>query len=186
MLFTSFNFSSKKDYYISFYETYQPKKNHSLEHRIHSIVGKLISSQLEEVYDCDDLSLATKLLDKFIRELKVEFDCVNCNFEKFEYPPIISKLEGLIPNEVFKKYHSSIIDLLKVLLFRVSESQFPKEAENKVCTFATAFVNQLNPSCATMKLFTDKPEDPNKNKNKNLKIEEIIQKQIDIALDSDH
>jgi hypothetical protein len=186
MLLTPINFSSKKDYYISFYEMYQPKNINSLEYTVHEVVGTLISSQLEMVLDCEDLSSSTKMLEKFIRELKIEFDCVHSNFEAFEYPRLISRLEGLIPSDEFKKYHSSIISLLKILLFRISESQFPKEAEKKVCRFTTTFVKKLNPSCAPMKLFTDKPEMPNRNKNKNLNIEEIIQKQIDIALDSDH
>ena len=190
MLLTPTNFSRKIDSYTSLYGKYKPKNIHSLEYTVHKLVGTLLSSQLETVFDCEDLSSSTKMLDKFIRELKVEFDCVHSNFEAFEYPRLISRLEGLIPSDELKKYHCSIISLLKILLFRVSESQFPKEAEKKACRFTTPFVNQLNPSCKTTKLFEDKPEAPNKNmnknKNKNLKIEEIIQKQIDIALDSDH
>jgi hypothetical protein len=184
MLLTPINFSGKKDSYISFYEMNQPKNIHSLEHMVHDVVGTLISSQLGMVFDCEDLFSSTKMLEKFIRELKVEFDCVHSNFEVFEYPRLISRLEGLIPSDEFKKYHSSIISLLKVLLFRISESQFPQEAEKKIRRFTTTFVNQFNPSCTLMKLFIDKPKVPNKNKN--LKIEDIIQKQIDIALDSDH
>ena len=81
MLLTPTNFSRKIDSYTSLYGKYKPKNIHSLEYAVHKLVGTLLSSQLETVFDCEDLSSSTKMLDKFIRELKVEFDCVHSNFE---------------------------------------------------------------------------------------------------------
>jgi len=124
--------------YKAFYTDYEPKKIDSLDHRVHKDVGRLINVQFKTIKKFEDIAIITRKVDDLIRELKAEFGCIGINLDEQEYPHFIRRLEGYGVYPELADYHYYIIELLKLMLFRIGHSDAKRKIENQIKEFIIA------------------------------------------------
>jgi len=143
------------------------------------MVARLITAQFKDVSEFTDIAIINKELDDFIRELRTEYDCICINFDLYDYPPFIKKLEGLKVYDDLDEYHFLIVDLLKLILFRVGHSDEQRHIEKQFKEFVVALIEKYKPAVKIKPLFKDKKQ-PNKDND----ILALIRQQVDITIDN--
>jgi hypothetical protein len=142
--------------YEDFYKAAEPKNIKEFEYRVHGLVGRLIHVQFETVQEFDDIRKICRETDDLIRELKAEFDCVNIKLNDQDYPKFIRKLESYKVYAELDDYHSHIIQLLKILLFRIGRSDAKRDIENQFKEIIIELIYKHEPPKKLKPLFKDK------------------------------
>ncbi len=134
----------------------EPKNIKEFEYRVHQLVGRLIHVQFGDVYEYYDISKICKETDDLIRELKAEFDCVNIKLNDQDFPKFIRKLESYKLYAKLDSYHYYIIQLLKLLLFRIGRSDTKRDIENQFKEIIIELIYKHEPPKKLTPLFKDK------------------------------
>lgn len=142
--------------YEDFYKSYEPKNMDSLDHRVHELVGRLINVQFKTVKRFEDIAVIGRKVDDLIRELKVEFDCVNIELNDQKYPYFIRRLEGDKAYPELAGYHYYIVELLKLMLFRIGHSDDKRDIENQFKDIIIELIYRHEPPKKLKTLFKDK------------------------------
>jgi hypothetical protein len=176
---------SKLIAYEELYTSFEPSKKNSLDLRVHRLVGLLISAHFNQVRELGDLIRLIKEFENFIRELKAEFDLMYHDLDDHSYPTYVRKLSGIKCADVFSNYHELIIETLKLLLFRIKSDGNPAELEKELDRFVKASIEHYSPkSKPTLKFGVSAKPASDKDSDTPLnKLNEYVQRQIDIALD---
>ena len=142
--------------YEDFYKATEPKNLKEFEYRVHNLVGRLIHVQFEDVYEFDDIGKISRETEDIIRELKVEFDCENIKLNEQSYPKFIKKLESYKVYAELDSYHYHIIQLLKLMLFRIGRSDAKRDIENQFKEIIIELIYKHEPPKKLKPLFKDK------------------------------
>lgn len=142
--------------YEDFYRATEPKNISKFEYRVHNLVGRLIHVQFETIHEFEDLTRVCRETDDLIRELKAEFDCVNINLNDQGFPKFIRKLESYKVYAELDDYHYHIIQLLKLLLFRIGRSNAKRDIENQIKEVLMVLIEKHDPPKKLKPLFKDK------------------------------
>jgi hypothetical protein len=174
--------------YEDFYKTTEPKNMKEFAYRVHGLVGRLIHVQFETVQEFDDISKICRETDDLIRELKAEFDCVNIKLNDQDFPKFIRKLESYKVYAELDDYHSHIIQLLKLLLFRIGRSDAKRDIENQFKEIIIELIYKHEPPKKLKPLFKDKKtlkkaSDSNAGSNTNNKTKKLLRELVDIEID---
>lgn len=156
----------------------EPSFNRTLESKAHQMVNSIANSQLSEVYEEVQLLEITLELENLMRMFRAEFDCIYADLEMGIYPPFVRKVEQLRVSKSLGEYHALIVTLLKLILFRVSNSDDSTFIWEQVNQFVLRFLEQFEHEGDSMPSFHDKTEVKIESK-----IDKIIQEQLDITLD---
>lgn len=142
--------------YESFYNDIEPKNIKGLEYRAHNLVSRLIHVQFKGIHDHDDISKACRETDDLIRELKVEFNCIYIKLDEHNYPSFIRKLESNKVYAELDEYHYLIINLLKLMLFRIGGSDAKRDIENQFKEIIIELIYKHEPPKKLKPLFKDR------------------------------
>tara|TARA_R110000737_G_scaffold335362_1_gene354113 strand:- start:8641 stop:9180 length:540 start_codon:yes stop_codon:yes gene_type:complete len=171
--------NSALELYLSAYHWHEPKDGKSLGYRTHKLIFQLMRSHFENITASTDIQTIVKELDGFIRQLKAEFNCIHVDLDSFEYPSFIAKFEALQPHSILDEYHALIIELSKLMIFRIINSDEPKSIEKRYKELVMSLVQEYSPTKIIKPLFSDK-----KVKGSTTDIQTLIKQQIDITIDS--
>jgi hypothetical protein len=171
--------------YEDFYKSYEPKKIDSLDHRVHELVGRLINAQFKTVKRFEDITVIGRKVEDLIRQLKAEFDCVNIELNDQKYPYFIRRLEGDGAYPELADYHYYIVELLKLMLFRIDHSDSRRDIENQIKEFIIALTEKYDPQKKLKPLFKDKKSvKQTVNSDMSIDVKSLIQQQLDIIIDN--
>ena len=174
--------------YEDFYRATEPKDIKGFEYRVHQLVGRLIHVQFEAVHEFDDISKICRETDDLIRELKAEFNCVNIKLNDHDYPRFIRKFESFKVYAELDGYHYHIIQLLKLLLFRIARSDAKRDIENQFKEIIMELIYKHDPPKKLKPLFKDKKtfkkaSDSSGVGNSNDKAKKLLRELVDIEID---
>jgi hypothetical protein len=171
--------------YEDFYKATEPNNIKGFEYRVHALVGRLIHVQFEAVHEFDDISKLCRETDDLIRELKAEFDCVNIKLNDQDFPKFIRKIESYKVYAELDDYHYRIVQLLKLLLFRIGRSDGKRDVENQIKEVLMVLIEKHDPPKKLKPLFKDKKSvKQTVNSDMGIDVKSLIQQQLDIIIDN--
>ncbi|MDO6426113.1 hypothetical protein Q4489_03770 [Thalassotalea sp. 1_MG-2023] len=190
MIDTSTNITTKLIGYEKLYASFEPTNKTSLAFRVHNLVGLLISAHFSQASELGDLINLVHQFGGFLRELKAEFDLIYSDLGAHSYPAFVQKLAGAKYGGAFGEYHNLVIDTLKLLLFRIEADANPAELEDALDHFLRASIERYNPKNKPIVRFGQSVKTSSEiGLEKRLctpaeKVQEYVQRQIDIALEN--
>jgi hypothetical protein len=168
--------------YRSFFSGFKLEIIENSDFLAHKAVENLLSIQFKGVNSSVDVYLITKKLDGFIRNVKAEFDYIYVDFDKLSYPDFLDELSEYKVYGPLSAYHSSIIQILKILVIKIRKVGRDEQSENEAYELILDLIH-TSPLVDKQKiLFAD--NDELKNDKGDTEIDELILKQLDITLDS--
>jgi hypothetical protein len=170
--------SSALELYLSAYRWHEPNDGKSLSSRTHKLIFHLMNAHFENIYETEGIQIIVKEFDGFIRQLKAEFNCIHVDLDSFKYPSFITKFEALKPHSILVEYHTLIIELSKLMLFRIINSNEQKSIEKRYRELIMSLVQEYSPTKKIKPLFNDKKVSKSKTD-----IQALIKQQIDITVD---
>jgi hypothetical protein len=171
--------NSVLELYLAAFQWQEPRDGKSLGYRIHKLIFQLMNSHFENISVSTDIQTIVKELDGFIRQLKAEFNCIHVALDSFEYSSFIAKFEALKPHSILDDYHALIIELSKLMIFRIMNSDEKNSIEKRFKELVMSLVQEYSPTKIIKPLFSDK-----KVKNSTSDIQTLIKQQIDITIDN--
>jgi hypothetical protein len=176
---TEYEIKSACELYTSAFSWHKPNNEKSLECQIFKLTFQLICVHFEGVSSDKHIDVLVKELDSFIRQLKANFDCMRVNLDSFDYPRYIVILEAMGPPPVLMEYHLSITELLKLLWYRVKNSNSQKSIMKQFRELIMSEVHDYSPTKKITPQFNDivqtkAPKD----------FKAYIDQQIDITIES--
>ncbi|MBA6397145.1 hypothetical protein [Colwellia sp. BRX10-4] len=170
--------NSALELYLSAFQWQEPHNGKSLGYRIHKLIFQLMNSHFENISVYTDIQIIVKELDGFIRQLKAEFNCIHVDLDSLEYPNFVAKLEALKPHSILDEYHALTIELSKLMLFRIVNSDEQNSIEKRYRELIMSLVHEYSPTKKINPLFNDKKVSKSKTD-----IQALIKQQIDITID---
>lgn len=171
--------------YVDFYEKNRPKNEKPVVYRVHKLIGKVVAAQCENIIELSDLVDLNDKVDAMICRLRGEFNLVNKNLDICDYPNFVKKIQKGTFFEELNEYNASVVEVLKIVFFRISKSQNENQAEKYVFGELNSIFNgddsQLNESF----LFIDDAEpalSENQETDAESMLKAIVRDQIDISL----
>lgn len=185
MINTSTTITSKLIAYEELYASLEPSKKKSLDFKVHSLIGLLISAHFKQASELGDLIRLVNEFEAFVRELKAKFDLIYHDLDEYSYPSFVKKLTGIKYTDAFSSYHQLIIETLKLLLFRIKSDRNPVKIKKELDGFVK---NSIEHYCPKNKLSVkfgepEKSASDINSKTTLSRVNEYVKRQIDIALD---
>lgn len=171
--------------YNSFYVRCYPRNEKTLVPKVYKLVGQLVSAHCDEITELSDLVEVNTKMDALICLLKGEFELTFINLDKYDYPHFIQKLSGANFFAELSEYNSLIIDLLKVILFKIDNSEDDVQIEKYVFDEVISLLERNHPKMNRETIFNDAIEPTPLIENETdieSKIKAIVSEQLDISL----
>lgn len=161
--------------YKQLFSSFEVDLTGHVEEVTHRVVSYVIDLQFGTVKSPSCVKSIEKKLDRLIRTIREEFECMYISFKDYHYPDFVL---DIIETEVeghLATYHSSVIDLLKTLI--VATDKRGRETESY--DYVLAYDRRDLVSERRKKLFG---EDDSHSEGHGSGINELTPKQLDINL----
>jgi hypothetical protein len=159
MTITSQKLKAQLTTYKAFYSNFKLELVHDCDFLAHEAVERLIGVQFKGVNNIESVNSITRKLKKFIRDIKVELNCMYIKFDKLNYPDFLHELAEVKVKGALSSYHSLIVDLLKIIIIKINDFDKGEESENKVYEYVLTLIKSDPPIADKQKILFADDED---------------------------